>query len=651
MVSNSINDIQYKVVGLGNDLKEVRSKLDDLEFDDDINILALQPGVGKTTKIIEFLKENENWVVTTPNYNLIDNEYYTIKRMKESTYWKGFAKGGCSKYENGNSYVIKLKDYFDLNPSIICRKACSRSEQRKCAYKNQFKKFKNVITVSAFYNTPYFYKEGEFKFKLAIVDEELNGYEKLSINMDEINASLSKIYDDYVDFELEGFECKEDYLKIIKNKNFFDSEYDLLNNILYSLDVESDQKFAIEQVIKDENWDDLKIIRKLDVTKIKKWLYYYKIYGIDRDYAEPNIYKIFDLARQGVKIIFSDASYSEKLFLKLLKRYNYEDSKIKRSKLFMWYHSEKGYIEPEFSKKFKIKVYKSNISSKSNFYRMWSGRKFNRGDIPANMPLFVMKSRRKYANIGVISYKHEKDRKFNFERWAEFEHFGGLRGKNNFKEKDLLFLIGSPIANPEAVKDDYNLLFVKNIQKETKLDLKSPVSDEFNFDEYQRYLFESEVYQAIHRIRPFENSSKIIYMFGYIPEIIKSEFKVIEMNKKETETFFNENFVGVYPSALYMSINNYFIRHNEMGSNEIANEFKLYKDGSKKGLNTKLVTAIKKGEIKSQDIVKINAAIINGDKTTNDIKKRYRGLDVRDEFLESFIDYSYYGDFIKIQDW
>lgn len=651
MVSNSINDIQYNVFGLGNDLKEVRSKLDDLEFDDDINILALQPGVGKTTKIKKYLQENENWLVTTPNYDLIDNEYDVIKRMKESTYWKGFAKGGCSKYENEHPYVKKLKDYFNLNPSIICRKACSKSEQIKCSYKNQFKKFKNVITVSAFYNTPYFYKEGEFKFKLAIVDEELSGYEKLSINMDEINASLSKIYDDYVDFELECFECKEDYLKIIKNKNFFNSEYEHLNSILYSLDVESDQKFAIEQVIKDENWDDLEIIRKLDVTKIKKWLYYYKIYGIDRDYAEPNIYKIFDLARQGVKIIFSDASYSEKLFLKLLKRYKYEDSKIKRSKLFMRYNSEKGYIEPEFSKEFKIKVYTSNIPSEAKLYRMWNGRQFNRKKIPNNMPLFLMKSRRKYLKIGLISYKIRKHRKYNFKRWAEFEYFGGLRGKNNFKEKDLLFLIGTPLANSKKALKQYNLLFVKNIQETAKLDLKSSASNEFNFDEYRRYLIDSEVYQAIHRIRPLENASKIIYIFGYIPEIIKSEFKVIEMNKKETEEFFNENFVGVYPSVLYMSIINYSMNHNEMGSKEIANEFKLYKDSSKKGLNTKVVTAINKGIITKHNIVKINDAIIKGDKTTNDIKKRYRDLGVPDEVLESFIYYSYNGDFIKIQDW
>lgn len=649
MVSNSINNIQYKVIGLGNDLKDVRSKLDDLEFDADINILALQPGVGKTTKIKKYLQENEKWLVTAPYYSLIDNEYDSIKRMKESTYWKGFSSGGCSKYENGDSYVIKLKDYFKLNPSIICRKACSKNEQIKCDYKNQFKKFKNVITVSAFYNTPYFYKEGEFKFKLAILDEELSGYEELLLDIEEINASLNKIYN-YVTIpeEFKELDHKNDFLKIIENKRFFDDDFD--NNIFFCA-IENDQKAAIEEVIKFENWDDLKIIRKLNVIKLKKWIYYYEIYGEIRDYAEPNIYKIFDLARQGVKIVFSDASYSEKLFSELLKRYYYEDSKIKRSRLLMWYNLKNGYIEPEFTKEFKIKVYTSNILSEAKLYHMWSGRQFNRKKMPSNMLFFVIKSRRKYLNIGLASYKKREHREYNFKRWAEFEYFGGLRGKNNFKEKDLLFLIGTPLANSKKALTQYNLLFVENIQETAKLDLKSSASDEFNFDEYRRYLIDSEVYQAIHRIRPLENASKIIYIFGYIPEIIKSEFKVIEMNKKETEEFFNENFVGFYPSVLYMSINNYFMKHNEMGSKEIANEFKLYKDSSKKGLNTKLVTAIKKGIINPQNILKINDAIINGDKTTNDIKKRYRGLDVPDEVLESFIDYSYNGDFIKIQDW
>lgn len=636
---------------LGNDLETARNNLNKVNFEEGINILALQPGVGKTYKIKHYLKDYDKWLITTPTYKLINNEYEEVLRMKGVSYWKGFHRGGCHKYSQGNSYVTNLKDYYDLNPSIICRKSCSSEEKIKCPYKKQFKEINKVIAVSFFYNTHLFYENGKFKFDIAVIDEELTGYEELKLNLEEINKALHTIFA-YIGYpeEFPELDYRSDFLKIIEDKNLFSSQYDLeiANLIFYG--IEDDQKAAIELVIKEENWKDLKVINKLNVQKLKKWLYYYSIYGEIKDYAEPNIYKIFDLARQGVKVIFSDASFSKKVFNKLFERYKFEDSKISRSELLKrFYNIDKGIETPELSDDFKINLYKSHIQDKNVvIYRMRNPKGYYKKDFDKIVPEtrgFIKRVKRKYPNIGIISYEAMQN---NFVDLGEYAYFKNLRGLNTFKDKEAFFIIGTYLENPESALKDYNLLFMEDMNKLSNIP-KCDNSKELDFEQYSCYLKTSELYQAIHRIRPFENPNKKIFVFGEVIDKIDKEFKVHKLIKSKTEEFFINNYKGVYPRSLVTSLYTYCVNNPSARVSDIAKEFKLYKDSSKKVHNTKFITAVKNGKLNINDVNRINNALLEGINTVKGIKSKYRGLSADTELIEDCINYAKNGDFVILK--
>ena len=588
MIDTDILNIQYNVCDLGTNLKDVRNELESLELDKGINILALQPGVGKTHKIKQILEKNSAWLITVPNYKLIDNEYNKIIKMKGVSYWKGFDYK-CSRYRENDRYIQKLRDTYKLNPSIICTKC---NQQNKCDYKKQFKNSKKVVTSSAFYNTPYFYDKGKFKFKIAIIDEELRGYEEIKLNETEIDKSLNKIYDviDYPE-ELPEFDYRPNFGEIIKEKHLFSEKNKLETDLLYLQGIEDDQKAAINIFTKEENWKDLNIAAKLDISKIKKWLYYYAIYKENRVYGEPNIYKLFDLARQGVKVIFSDATFNETIFKALLNRYEHEDNKIPRKILLQRYEkSTISFESPKLSNEIPIKIFKSSIQDKNfGIFRMGRQNKFTRGNISTDIEVSIKQTLRKYSEIGIISYKKDKDRTYKnrgkesiqFDKYGEFLYFGNLRGTNSFKNKDIVFIIGTPYPGKKFI-EDYNALFIKSEDKEIKVELDSKASDELNIEEYQRYLIESELYQATHRIRPFENPDKKIYIFGHLTTQLKKEFKVVYLDHDLTHEYFQEKFKGVYPKPLFGSLQNYSLKNSNLTVNDIAKEYKLYKNQDKK---------------------------------------------------------------------
>ncbi len=657
-----------KHLELGSDLETARKNLESLDFEADINILALQPGVGKTHKIKNFLQENDNWVITVPIHKLIESEYDSILKVKGTKLWKGFKKA-CPKYIKGNKRLRDLKSKYGLGTSIICRTVCYPKDWEKCTYKNQFKHTDKVVTVSAYYNTSYFYKDDKFKFDIAIVDEELSGYELIStnkkeknnVNKEEIDLALEKIYGEYIGFsdgfpDFYGPDFRPDFQKIIEDKNLFSNQFETEMGSMVFYAMEDDQRIALEQAIKDEKWEDVNTIKKLNIPKLKKWLYYYNIYGEIRDYGEPNIYKLFDLARQGVKVIFSDATFSEEIFNRILERYTFEDNKIPRSELFKKYINpedleEEPFKAPKFSKDVKINIYSSNLQNKENdVFWMWNTNQFTRGNINPEIPEYIRKAKRRFTNVGIISYKELNDRKYPFEIIGEFIYFGGLRGVNSFEEKDAIFIIGTPFINSKKALKHYNALFVENENESIKLDLKSEYRKELNFEYYQRYLIESEIYQAIHRTRPFGKSNKTIFIFGNILSKIREEFKVLELNKEQTEQYFKEKFKGVFPDSLLKSLFTYCIENPNLNVLDVAKKFRLYKDGSKSSYNTKFITAVKKGELNIEKAQKVTNLILDGFETIEAIKKRHPKLELEDSILKSLLYYSKEGDFITLTD-
>lgn len=652
---------------LGNDLTEVRKKLNKLKFKEGINILALQPGVGKTTKIKEYLKDKDKWLVTVPNYNLIESEYKEIIEMDGVSYWKGFDRL-CPKYLKNDSKVKFLRDNQKLYPSVICGK-CTSKEKNECRYKQQFNESNKVITVSAFYNTPRFYEKGKFKFDIAIIDEELSGYDELRIDDEKINKAIELIRN-YLNYEIAKGETDHSIIppfrEIFKNKDFYSLESDYpIGDIIFS-GVKAEKEEALEKVFKRENWEDYKIMADLDFLKLKKWFYYYFIYGEDRAYGDPHIYRLFDLARQGVKVVFSDASFSKRIFSKLVGRYIKEEQKLSRRILFKEYIiKDEDYKDFELPYEIeKIRVFMSSIQDeKTFFYRMWTDSNFHksnfqRREVPEEMLDFYKKINRKYYKPAIISYSSIWTRYFDLTKFSEFAYFWNIRGINKFKNEEIIIIVGTPVPDGGALLDDYNNLFIEDYEKRNKIPVFSKKKSGLDgFEFYQRYKIDSEIYQAVHRIRPFNNPNKTIYVFGFVPEELIKEFNVNELESYDpTIEFFENNFNGVYPVSLARSIIEYhwlksFKLKKDWDLNEnkqrkitdaekIAKAFKFYKIDKSKGYNTPLINAILKNKIKPEVIYKIDGAIKDGASTVKEVKDKCGKLNINDEHLEHFIHYA-----------
>ena len=93
---------------LGTNLDEVRYHLSNIDFSKPgVYILKLQPGLGKTYAIKEFLKDQENFLITTASHKLIFGEY---ERMG-AKHWMNF-KEKCNIYneiENLHSCGVSIR--------------------------------------------------------------------------------------------------------------------------------------------------------------------------------------------------------------------------------------------------------------------------------------------------------------------------------------------------------------------------------------------------------------------------------------------------------------------------------------------------------------------------------------------------------------
>ncbi|WP_048190772.1 hypothetical protein [Methanobacterium sp. SMA-27] len=717
---------QIKQINLGDTLKEVRKNQDDIVFEPGITILSQQPGTGKSTLLKKYLQAtDEKWVLTVPNHTLIESEYGKIKKIKGVNAWKGFSKA-CPKYIGKDTHVRKLKDRYGFNAGLICSNACTKDEQKKCPYKKQFKNPKNIITVSAYHNTQYFYDKEKFRFDIAIIDESLQGHKPLELKKDEIRKSIDLIYD-YID----NPQIKMYFMDIIEKKELFLYDINLEHGKAIIDLVSTDQRKAVQKALNQKKDSDIKTINKLKIYDIIKWLYYYSIYQEDRIYGDPYIYRIFDLARQGVKVVFADASFNLSLFQSLLGRYQHEDKLIPRSKLL-----KTKDLKP--IENLEIKLYSSHIKNDDlTIYRMWGENSFYKEHLRRNkddLQYFIDQTRRKHPNIGIITYKKHLGL---FNKEDESTYFGNLRGLNSFEKKDAMFIIGSYLTNHEAIVNDYNALFLtnheigidtwrpryietnvkdsefqgdyyqewkingdlfnltipggfdeknpepvqevpkkyKNLQEDehifipelkaynescvnviilNELKLKEALKKGsvdievlFPINLYDKHLFDSEIYQAIHRARPINNPDIPIYVFGYIPLDIKNEFNTLYVRYDNTKVYFMEDFKGVCPSILVGSIQHYCYKNPKDGSLDVAKAFSLYKE-NRKDYNTPFITYIRNG-IKTTEVNRINDLIKKGVHTIAGFEKEYKKLKkqalIKDKDFINFVKYCiYYSD-------
>ena len=647
-----------------------------------IHILKLQPGVGKTHTIRNFLKKQRSFIITTSSHKLLQEEYEGIG----AKHWHGLPKK-CALYKR----ISKLHS-AGISIDIICR--INSCDKKTCEYWKQFNTKKAIAPLQYLPTNRVNYKTGqkEFKFDILVVDEALKEFNLIEYDMEKLVDSIEAIEEYYeIQFLLDQFLA------------YLDSDtippFGLVNQI------NQIKNTALLEAIGKKKWNDVNEIAKLDIYELRKFIYYHNIYGNMDTYPEPYFYYVMDLALQGIPVIFLDATFDEKAFKILLGRYIYENNIIPRSLLIQ--------RDLDSINNLNIELYQSNLVNKDvkihrmdkNNYYYRSGF-FNRnGELTTNgiksikeLREYIIKAKRKFNSVGIITYKKITK---EFIDLGPTDYFHNLRGSNTIKNVGALFIIGTPQSNKGDIVEGYNNLCltqydVNDIEKlsyiskdgDNYLDgIVGPFKEKkpvplcndpediigissiatalefqkrkgivdadiyYTLPEFDYNSSESEKYQAVHRARlVLKQEPPSIYMFGDVPTEIREEFNLITKNKKNTRSYFigNNRFNGIYPIPLFRLINEEIINNPTLTSEDIAIKLKLYKNLEKSsGFNSRFVTAIKKGKVSVEQINRIHETlIINKNADLKLIEKNLKSLKVDREFIESCIFYAMEGNFV-----
>ena len=552
---------------LEGNLQEVRGKLSSIDYSKPgIHIIATQPGTGKSHTIQEFLKDQKSFFVVTSSHKLLKEEY----DQRGVKHWKGFDRIDCK-----GKKIPKLKNIIKSKAptSIVCSK-CSE-DKRRCEYHKQFNTRKAIA--------PYHYlktnninnkRNKKFKFDSLIVDESILTSEELSVDKDSILNAL-KIIDQYTNYEDNKTEL---FIETFDSIDFhsFEEYFEIFQN---------KRRNAINNAIEEENWDDLKVISELKLYDLKKFLYYKTIYEGIKEYSEPLLYYIFDLARQGIPITLLDATFDKDAFFVIWGRYCFEDEKLSRSKLL-----NKELMPTDA---IKMAIYESNLIDKdvkiyrlnkdNNYFNAGFFQRDNKGHIICltndgernieRINGFIKKVRRKHQDIAVITTQ-DLEPYFKTLDVNAIQYFHNLRGLNSVKNFGALFIIGTPPFNAKDNLEVYNKLCFTNLTEEKFYRRKYT-------KENGEYYFEDEKGQKVKQLKKTKNGFKIGGFDKKAPPILYPKYQDYE---EKNEAILDEQLKkGEVNPFMWYRITDFQMNKYDNEIYQAVMRARLFRDNKKEG--------------------------------------------------------------------
>lgn len=570
-----------KKICLGESKDEVRNNLEKISFKEKgIQILNLQPGMGKTHKIIEHAKSSEDAVlIIVPNHSLVESSYEDLIDRTDVEHWMGWSHK-CSKKDE-NIYEIRMKRDFEKEGiyfpiSHVCPEACTEIERKRCPYHAQFEtKARIIITVPELIEKAL---GNNRQWDLVVFDETTQRGSKVKFNDDNINDVLKALglqnddeeddrYNVYAHHVLEWDEWDKNLFKEVYQSEFF-------------------------KALKNKDKSRLSTLIKFNQKEIDQYQEIYFKYNIKIDYFKvPYTFKAFELASTGTPVLLSDATFNEIQFKTLYELWK-EDKNL-------------DYVQ------IKATLYTSNVKNKKaiiywvNSNNKWYSNHISKavGDIKELINSFKKSGK----SVGIITNK-------KVEHWFNdvnlVSHYNATRGLNDFKNLDVLMVISVPSVNEEGFIKDFEATFRKKTTVYTKEDLikkdngwyvketgeyigdnsmppylnPKAYDAQWNVrDQYTAYLI-SEVLQAIERDRNLIMDGTQTFVFGIMPPEIEKERTIIKVNLKDLLNELQDT--KWTPIALYNQINEYY---DYLDIEDIARKMNLYKKSKKDGLNLKFV--------------------------------------------------------------
>jgi len=253
----------------------------------------------------------------------------------------------------------------------------------------------------------------------------------------------------------------------------------------------NDKKTRVNLTIDDVKTDELTARPKngeLNIYKYNK-----------TEYSEPRIYKAFDLAKSGTKIVLLHAGFDQILFVDLLKRYNKEfgnsnliysiyTSEVKNKKTKCYQITEKGFWKRTFDKYYKKEVEGFLIKLRRIYYKSDIYIITYKDHCIANLtnPELIERVDQTNPEYTELAYGFDS------------MHFGSTPGLNRFENKDVLVIIGTYSLNPEDKIKKYNELYNENLEPKPYIDKAERIINEGKYGEIieDEFLFSWEDIQG-----------------------------------------------------------------------------------------------------------------------------------------------------------
>jgi len=595
-----------------------------------IIILNHQPGIGKTTAVMNYIKnkleENNDF-----RFFYFTDKHMTIKEIISKhfprtyvNHWEGF--------EHFTSYKEPIKLYKDYHlDAKTIDKITPIGRSTLGAYSSQFVKAYEVGRIFAPFN---YLKSNHFrkiKKNIVFLDENISQLATFALDKE----TTAKV------FQLISNDRSKEWVAKLEKKDFY---YFMDSDILKEI-IESYGNTIIKAYQnKKDNEDILTTLESFNPYDFKEYIRLGSLYKWkENSYSFPlYYYGAFDEIQKNLPLVILDASFNENLFSYFLESYNGEIRKL-------------GYGEG--FKDLNVYVLKSNHKNQNTvIYRMHPRGALSKSSVltyqdetTKNISAEIKKIIEVFGieNVGIITFKdiakHVK------VLGIDIEYFGNLRGTNILEGKSVLIVIGAwipiPPSKPKSEEEKKKqglesliwnnfLIDIKDISyveafasapqtvidknKEVKLaeahisiEKKFKNSDsmaditEMNPISMINMQFYAEAYQAYHRNRGLRNN-KIIFSFGWFPEpemlldksIKEPFFKYDLRDEFYIEKIFSEDDLDRILQP-YKDIFNRWksfildIDDKSKSNTDIANKYKIWK-GPAGGPNVHLIDGIRK---------------------------------------------------------
>jgi len=510
--TSKIQEINREI--LRGNLDEIRRKLATIDpHDAQITVLALQPGIGKSTWAINYCKDHpeiENIGIATKRHNFLRE---LEAKIPDFNHWHGL-KRICPRKDE--KWFKKLYDDFGLQANVICS-VCGR--KAKCPYHQQFKDHRRCGFPTEYLRTKYVNE-----FDMLFVEESIYETEEYCLDLEK-TLDVMQTYDLPKDliWRVQYFEYDQDDL------NYLRRERDRLLRV----------------AVQNEDFKVIPEIQRINVDALEHCRY-------KNPYYLPRLFKVFEIAQEK-PVVLLHAGFVPPVFKRVLARY----------------YQETLQVGSEAAETLRVKIYESTLQNKdTKIYRI-TNSDYSKNTVNNYKKSEIDTILRRIVDIygkdrvGVLTYMQnvQKDAEtgtyiFN---GVKAGWFGNVSGLNEFEDVPVLVIVGSKRMSVDQVFEKYEQLFGEEVSEEDREWYKGQIKQRTGkgikhryepLDELGQALKKSraklkpidsidamEHYDAIHRSRGLLHD-RTVFLLGALPEKCKNEFSIEEIRQTDIEKFF-----------------------------------------------------------------------------------------------------------------